>query len=196
MTLRARTDWYATAHGRNVWILDPERSEIHIDDIALSLSRQTRFAGHYKIECHFYSVAQHSVLVSEAVAPELALAALLHDASEAYLQDIIKPLKNELGDAYSKLESLWAARINIAFGLSPVADQHPDIKRADLAALMAEKRDLLVTAPFDWTLPVEPLQQRVYPWDSRTANAIFLKRFHALYREPFPIFSPEAGEVT
>jgi hypothetical protein len=195
-----RSDWFATAHGHDVWLLEPDRSVVCIEDIALSLARQCRFAGHYKPEVNHYSVAQHSVIVSHAVPAELALAGLLHDASEAYLQDIVSPLKRILGVSYRGLESAWSTRINRAFGLADFADRHEDIKRADTAALGAEIRDLLLVSPRRPPLGADPLPATVVPWDARTACALFLQRFHVLYaapaqeRAPLPDFNQQIGE--
>ena len=79
-----------TYTGKEFYPLDPNPADIDIKDIAHALSNCCRFAGHIK---SFYSVAQHSVIVSELCEPENALAGLLHDASEAYLSDIARPVK-------------------------------------------------------------------------------------------------------
>lgn len=115
-----------------------EPADFNIYDIASSLSKLCRFTGHVK---HFYSVAEHSVLVSYLVPPELALEALLHDREEAYTNDVVTPLKNTW--------FMWpfrrlARRIQIVsaktFGLPE--KESVEVKVADDAALKMEKLKL------------------------------------------------------
>jgi hypothetical protein len=100
---------------------DPDPGEIEIEDIALALSHQCRFGGHCRV---FYSVAQHSCLVSDLVIERggnlAALWALLHDASEAYLVDLPHPLKHrsELGKLYAAAEDRLQAAVCERFGLA------------------------------------------------------------------------------
>ena len=91
-----------TQSGRHFNYQRQRSEDICIEDIATALSHECRFAGHTD---HFYSVAQHSVLVSEMLPPELALEGLLHDAMEAYFKDIPTPLKS-LMPGYKKLDGL------------------------------------------------------------------------------------------
>lgn len=95
-------DWIQTYTGRRIWPLDPRIEEINIDDIAHSLSMQCRFNGHTK---HFYSVAEHCCHVHDLVAAPWQRGALLHDASEAYLCDLPRPLKRSEGFAEQYLEA-------------------------------------------------------------------------------------------
>jgi flavin-dependent thymidylate synthase len=97
-------DWMQTYSGGRFYPGDPRIEQIELTDIARALSRICRYAGHCE---QFYSVAQHSVYVSGMVPPEHALCALMHDATEAYLVDIPRPLKRMLA-GYTVLEDrLW-----------------------------------------------------------------------------------------
>jgi 5'-deoxynucleotidase YfbR-like HD superfamily hydrolase len=149
-----------TASGRAFYPLDPRPDEVTIEDIAHALSLLCRFGGHVR---HFYSVAQHSVLVSQHVAatlrsgaglwtPEtatLALWGLLHDAAEAYCGDVIWPLKQAraLKAAFAPIEAGIMAAICDRFD---IPREEPEIVKAcDLRALATEKRDVTVRAPAD-----------------------------------------------
>lgn len=94
-------DWMQSASGRAVFPLDPRPDEIEIDDIAHALSRQCRYGGHILAE--WYSVAEHCYILSHAVPQEHAFSALMHDAAETYLQDIVRPVKKSL-DGYLEIE--------------------------------------------------------------------------------------------
>ena len=121
--------------------LFPDPDSIDINDIAHSLANQCRFTGHTRI---FYSVAQHSILVSEIVDYNNALWGLLHDASEAYLSDIARPIKRGLSgfaEAYAEVEEGLMISIATKYGLSwPMPD---DVKWADNVLLRTEIRDLM-----------------------------------------------------
>jgi 5'-deoxynucleotidase YfbR-like HD superfamily hydrolase len=132
-----RGDWFVSASGQCFNVREPRPEQISLTDIAHHLSNVCRFGGAVR---EFYSVAEHCVYVSRLVAPELAPLALIHDAQEAYLGDVIKPLKNCLPD-YQALEHIWEAAIAARFGFASL--KHPDIKTADVAAVQAERRDLL-----------------------------------------------------
>jgi hypothetical protein len=185
VTTTSTSDWFQTASGKRAWITDPERSEVCIEDIAVSLSRQCRFAGHLRADVPHYSVAQHSVCVSYVCAPEHALIGLLHDASEAYLQDIIRPLKQVLAPLYKPLEDAWSARIGREFGLGDaLVKLPPDVKEADMRMLMTERRDLLVEPAEPWTHRAAPLEwPPVQALDAARARDGFLRRFHRLFDE-------------
>ena len=99
--------------GSPFWVHDPRPEEIEIEDIAHALSFACRFGGHSRV---YYSVAQHSVLVSLECPVVHALYGLLHDAAEAYLADIPDPAKALLPDVKRVEAALWRA-IAIRFGL-------------------------------------------------------------------------------
>jgi hypothetical protein len=167
-----------TASGRYFPLLAPTPGDIRIEDIAHALSNLCRFTGHVR---EFYSVAQHSVLVSQIVPPEDALAGLLHDASEAYVTDISKPLKPHLG-GYVEIETRIMEAVLKAFGLPTCLP--PSVKRADLILLATEKRDLMPAHEDDWDLirDVPRLGNCIDPWPPRAARAYFMDRFRQLYR--------------
>jgi hypothetical protein len=179
------SDWFITSTGRSAYVSDPQRSDVSIIDIAHSLSRQCRFAGHLRHDVEHYSVAQHSVLVSMLCAPEHALAGLLHDATEAYLQDIIRPLKHSIGDRYKTLELAWARHLGREFGLGDeLANLHPSIKHADHVLLSTEKRDLVTPTQRVWAHGnIEPMAATIEPLDSKRARALFLRTFFVLVTE-------------
>lgn len=176
-------DWFLTASGRRLHVLTPDPEWVHIDDIAHALSHLCRFGGHSR---EFYSVAQHCVLVSELVPPDHALLGLMHDATEAYLGDIIRPVKALLKE-YSDLETLWRIAIADRFGLP--RDLPSCIKDADLTALVTERRDLIRADGDPWRedkLGYKPDPRRIVPMDPRAARRAFLGRFDELTKPTWP----------
>ena len=119
--------------GTKINIKHPTVHMIKIDDIAHALSQICRFGGHTK---RLYTVAQHSVLVAELAPPHLKRYALLHDATEAYLGDVIKPLKVILGEDYKQLEIRFHDVICDKFKLDPL--QEFEVKQYDKDALELE----------------------------------------------------------
>src|SRR4051812_3444740 len=106
--------WIRTASGQKVSLKKPEPATLLLEDIAHALSNICRFAGH---TARFYSVAEHSVLASRHIGDaRFALAALMHDASEAYLGDVSRPLKRMLGPRYSNMEAMFEAELALKFG--------------------------------------------------------------------------------
>lgn len=168
-----RGGWIRTFTGRRFWPLDPRTADVSLDDIAHALSLICRFTGHVR---SFYSVAEHSVRVSWACDPEDALWGLLHDASEAYLCDIARPVKHQPAMvAYRQAEADVQLAIAAYFGLDPV--EPPSVKIADSAVLGAELRDLMEGA--DWT-EFHALPGVIVPWSPAEAKAAFLARFAEL----------------
>lgn len=173
-----------TATGRYFDFSRPTADMIDIEDIAHALSRINRFTGHTR---DFYSVAQHSVAVSELVPPEHALAGLLHDASEAYMGDLSSPLK-QLVPQYKEIEQRVERAICARFGL--VFPLDPSVKEADLRMLVTERRDLMPKPrpelhatdmiAWSWARGIEPIRRRVRPQPSREAYLRFMLRFTEL----------------
>ncbi|BBB65880.1 hypothetical protein UNDYM_1627 [Undibacterium sp. YM2] len=165
-----------TAGGSYFNFNEPEKSDIEIETIAHALSHICRFTGHCT---RFYSVAQHCYMASFVVPPDLALDGLMHDAAEAYIGDVSKPLKVLLPD-YAEIERQVENALIQHFSLKH--QDHPWIKRADLIMLATEQRDLMPDIGENWFAGTDivPMKDRIEPWDSKTAKLKFLQRFHNL----------------
>ena len=154
---------------------NPEGSVFTIADIAHGLSHVCRFAGHCR---EFYSVAQHSVYVSMLVPEEHAFAALLHDAAEAFVGDVAKPLKDMLPD-YRAIEDRIEAAVLGRFGLSKPL--HPSIKEADIV-MLATEQSLLMQNRDDWeyTRGRKPANINITPMAPAEARSFFIRRYRDL----------------
>lgn len=168
--------WILTQSGVRFEMLAPTPKMVNIKDIAWALSHICRFGGHTQ---GFYSVAQHSLIVAAHVPPEEALTALLHDATEAYVGDMVRPLKRAI-PAYKVIEDrIWEA-IRERFNLGPITAA---IKEADERALQTERRDLMIPSPFPWSKDeqrAEPFPGYIPFRTSREARERFLERFAEL----------------
>ena len=171
-----------TVSGRWVNPFDPDPDQLDAGDIALALANQCRFGGHCR---PFYSVAQHSVIVSELVEQrggdvEDVFAALMHDAAEAYLGDMPHPLKHRsaLGAAFKAAEAHLETAIRDRFRIKPDV---PEIKRADRALLATERRAFSAES---WHWPelegVEALDLELEAWAPDEAARAFAERYAEL----------------
>lgn len=174
-------DWMQTFTGEQFWPVDPLPEEICIEDIAHSLSLQCRFGGHC---LRFYSVAEHSVLVSRALPEPFKLWGLMHDAAEAYVLDVVRPLKPYL-PGYREIEARVMNAICRRFGLSPVMP--PEVKLADNRILLAERDQNMLPTSHVWGLAqatagagVGPLEVTLQFWTPDSAEVAFLNAFEAL----------------
>jgi len=188
-------EWFQTHTGRRFFPMAPEVRDVELADIAHALARICRFGGHTR---GFYSVAQHSVLVSQVVEQEcfaaqssvmtrslltdpprwkqVALQGLFHDAAEAYLGDMIRPLKVAMPDYKSAelaLERVIAQRFGLVFPFDPL------VKHADDILLATERRDLLAHER-EWTFKYPPMTERIVEQSIERAEASFLARAAAL----------------
>jgi len=165
--------YISTYLGHRFFPLEPRIDQIHIEDIAHGLAYTCRFNGQ---TTHFYSVAQHSLMVCDLVSEEHKLAALLHDAAEAYLGDMVKPLKRLLPE-FAAIEHRVSAIIAETFDI-PESD-HSLIKQADLIALATEKRDLMPNSTEPWLelTGYAPLPSAIIPLPPQVAKQAFLAAF-------------------
>lgn len=172
-----RGDWMITYTGKAFYPLHPDPSDLDHRDIAHALSLICRYGGHVR---RFYSVAEHCVHLSYAVPAEDALWALLHDATEAYLGDMIRPLKRNMPD-YEHAEYVLMAIICDRYGL---ARQFPaSVKDADNRILLDERAALLPPSPQPWASALEamdPLGVNIRAWGPAEAEHRYLQRFAEL----------------
>src|SRR3990167_2440333 len=164
--------WIQTYTGRVHDLEHPDPAHLDLRDIAHALSQINRFTGHTKKP---YSVAQHCVLVSRMLSPELKLCGLMHDAAEAYIADINSPLKRLLGESYASIEREHEQAIATRWGLP-----HPwplAVKVVDTRLMLTEVRDLLGPSPQAWQVDAEPYAPdvlTVVPWTAREAEERWL----------------------
>ncbi len=142
--------WQRMLSGRRLDLLDPTPMDIEIEDIAHGLAFVARWNGQTKGD-YAYSVAEHSILVADIHArlvPEAPvkwrLAALLHDAPEYVIGDMISPVKAAVGPGYSALDERLAAAIHLRFGLPAILPKpvKAAIKRADKISAWLEATQL------------------------------------------------------
>lgn len=182
--------WIQTYTGKRFDFQDLQESQICIEDIATALSRICRFNGH---TTKFYSVAEHSVFMSYRVNRSIQREALMHDAAEAYIGDIVRPIKQHLAsglcDAEEQILKLIAKRFNL--GYFHLTD---GIKHADLRMLETERRQLMNNEnghEWDCTIGVKPYMasylgrtvMELPCWSPDRAYQAFMDRFNTLFTE-------------
>jgi hypothetical protein len=170
--------WIWTVTGKRFRPLDPREDDVCVEDIAWSLAKICRFGGHTPVH---YSVAQHCVegarvLKEETGDPGLALAFLLHDASEAYLGDMVRPIKHLpdfafYREAEERLQCVLARKFEVSF-------DRPEVAAMDDRMLATELRDIMQRAcP---TLVAEPLLDKLVAWPWKKAGERYLDAFRSL----------------
>ncbi len=187
--------WIQTFTGKQFFPLDPQPDSICIEDIAHHLSNICRFTGAVK---SFYSVAEHSVRVAwrtqeivEPLAWNVGLGiikwALLHDAAEAYLNDLNRPTKHQPEmKAYRDAEKKVQRMIVFEFGLLPFEPN--EVRQADNELLFIEARDLMSPLHPEWygtaahPLPEKLPNQVIQGWAPQQAEAAFLAMFSILWQ--------------
>lgn len=187
-----------TFSGRKFWPMDPRPEEIRLADIAHALANICRFNGHTKT---FYSVAQHSVLaadyaIDQFLNTELARYCLLHDSAEAYLGDVIRPIKHSLLQRdFIDVEENLLGMIYKKFSLDvPDEEMGKTIKTIDDTMLVTEHRDVIgysKHASWEWGGHLKLWKHRIVPESAGHAEFHFLKAFGSLFGAE--IFNAELG---
>lgn len=176
--MTTRGDWIQTYSGGAFYPFDPRPEDVHITDIAHALSQLCRYGGHSRV---FYSVAQHSVLVSQHAPAPHKLWALLHDASEAYLVDVPRPIKRALPD-YRAAEKRIMAAVCARFGLP--AEEPPEVTLVDNRILADERKALLSpmskVSDHEWGAREPPLGIQISAVPPFVAREMFTDAFVAL----------------
>jgi 5'-deoxynucleotidase YfbR-like HD superfamily hydrolase len=184
--------WQRMLSGRRLDLLDPSPMDIEIEDIAHGLARVARWNGQ-TIGANAFSVAQHSLIVEE-ISAKLApgwpikwrLMALLHDAPEYVIGDMISPFKAALGLDYKAFEAKLEAAIHLRFGLPahPSASVKAVIKRADQVCAYFEAIQLAGFAEPEakgfFGAPPPRMRLVLKPMTTEAVQAAFLKRFRSL----------------
>lgn len=180
----ARTgDWFCTYSGLKYWLTDPHPDDVRIKDIAHALSMICRFGGH---TMEYYSVAQHCVHCTDVIAQRepanilLQLHTLLHDSSEAFLGDVVRPLKLSLA-GYSELEARTMDVIYEALQLPlPNVLDHAAIKLVDNELLMTERKEFIQHRGHDWGIDVKPLDIELGSLSPTAAEYQFITKYDEL----------------
>jgi PAS domain-containing protein len=185
--LPSRT-WTQTYSGYKFSPLAPRAADVCIEDIAHALSMICRYGGHAH---RFYSVAEHSVLVSRLVAPEYAREGLMHDGAEAYIGDMIRPLKRQM-PSYMEAETHVEAAIAEKFGLRTDEVARVAVKEFDDRILVDETRALMAVPDLykedddGWFASLEPTGAEILGYTPERAEILFLLRFWELFPEHAP----------
>lgn len=172
--IERKGDWMQTVSGRKFWPIDPKPEEIYIEDIAHALAMMCRFNGHCT---RFYSVGEHSLIISHMVPVEDALWGLLHDASEAYIADIVKPAKPHI-QGYMEVEARIMGSVAKRFGLPEVMPK--SVKAADRILLADEAEQIMGPKPENWNLGVEPQGWSINGDSPMVVKENFLQRYKQL----------------
>ncbi|AKH99888.1 putative HD superfamily hydrolase [Hoeflea sp. IMCC20628] len=190
---KAPRAWQRMLSGRRLDLLDPSPLDVEISDIAQGLARVARWNGQTRGD-HAYSVAQHSLMVETIVgrltdaSPATLQLALLHDAPEYVIGDMISPFKAVVGGGYKTVEARLEAAIHIRFGLPPVTPKTIKalIKRADRIAAYFEATELAgfddaeARAFFGSPRGISRDMLDLPPRPAAEIETVFLERFEAI----------------
>ncbi|MEM5472151.1 HD family hydrolase [Hoeflea sp. AS60] len=190
---KAPRAWQRMLSGRRLDLLDPSPLDVEISDIAQGLARVARWNGQTRGD-HAFSVAQHSLMVEQIVgrisvaSPETLQLALLHDAPEYVIGDMISPFKSVVGGGYKTVEARLEAAIHIRFSLPPVLPKNIKalIKRADRIAAYFEATELAgfddkeARAFFGPPRDISRDMLDVLPRPAAEVEKMFVQRFEAI----------------
>lgn len=184
--------------GRRLDILDPSPVDVELSDIAHGLARVARWNGQ-TLGDYPFSVAQHSVLVFELfraaspdAAPQAQMQALLHDAPEYVMGDIISPFKAAMGGNYKNVENRLLSAIYLRFSLSATmpAAVSKLVKKADqeaayfeathLAGFESEEARKLFGEPGPSAFDMDEFDRLIRPWPTHQAHSKFIETFEAI----------------
>lgn len=173
-------DWIQTFSGRQFWPLDPQPEHVHIEDIAHSLSHLCRYAGHCT---RFYSVAEHSLLLTWTLRRhghglEVQKWALIHDAPEAYIVDMPRPIKRRMKE-YKAVENLVEAAIALRFDLPLVIPEI--VHEYDSRICNDEREHMMNPCVADWGDMGAPLGIKPFFFSPQDAEHNFLAEFCNLF---------------
>lgn len=179
--------WIQTSTGKKFFPLAPRVEDLDIRDIARGLAMTCRYGG--QTARSYYSVAEHCVLVSRHVAPEFAREGLLHDSAEAYIGDMVRPLKHqpEMSE-FRRAETVIERCVAEKYGLRTDTESLRAVKLVDDRILLDEMRALmhtpeLYTEPGGWTEGLSPLGAEILGYSPERAEVLFLARFGELFPE-------------
>lgn len=174
--------WMQTFGGHRFYPLDPRADEVHIADVAHGLAMTCRYGGH---AMRYYSVAEHAVIVSMYVDPRFAREALLHDSAEAYIGDMIRPLKHtpEMIE-FRKAEELIERAVFERFEIVQTAESRAAVKEIDDRILVDEIGALMRNpAMYQAHSAMQPLGANIAALMPAHAEHVFVSRFLELFPE-------------
>ncbi len=173
--LHSSIPWMQTFSGKSFQLEKIDPGKIDIVDIAHGLSLTCRFNGHCRT---FYSVAQHSILVSEIVSPENALWGLLHDAAEAYIGDVTRPVKR-LIPQFKEVEARILKAVASKFDLPERIPE--EVLDADNSILATEASQLMPDFTIWTDCPAEPIKDmEIIPWSWEKSKRLYIEKVNNL----------------
>ena len=169
------TTFIQIAKGKTFDFLNPDLSNIEVEDLVVSLAKQNRYTGYTKYP---YSVAQHSVLMSENCEEIYAYPCLMHDLHEGLISDMAKPLKDLL-PGFKKMEEKIEKLVHKRFNL--VIPEK--VYWYDIRLLMDEKKQLMEKCEKSWNILNKPLGVKITEWSWKEAYFRFMERYEELKPE-------------